>query len=611
MHAYFAGHGYVSVRVDLRGSGDSEGILADEYLPLEQEDGIGVISWLAAQPFCSGSVGMIGISWGGFNGLQIAAHAPPELGAVISICSTDDRYTDDVHYMGGCLLSATMLSWASVMLAFNARPPDPANVGEAWREMWMQRMEHSPPFVEAWMSHQLRDDYWKQGSVCEDYAAIKCPVYVVGGWSDAYTNAVPRFLQHYQGPCRGLIGPWNHTYPEHGLPGPAIGFLQESLRFYDQHLKGIDNGVMEEPKLRLYMPDSVRPNPSLAHWPGRWLAADGWPVGGVETSIYPVRGRGLGGSSGPEMILALRGAESVAASPGMWGGLGGPIDNPADQEADDGLSLSFDTDPLTERLEILGVPIAYLEVASDRSCALLAVRLCDVWPDGSSTLITRGLLNLTHRDGHEHPEDLVPGQRYVVGVRLNVVAYSIPPGHRLRLAVSPTYWPWAWPSPEPVTLELNAGGQSRLELPVLPAGTVIDAEPPEHFGQPEEAASPDHEARGYEDAARQIRRDVASGLVEIVNTGEEFLRLHESGLQHLSVSSNVHSIVEGEPLSALNRYEREITIARGDWRTRVHTVSTLSSTVNEFQVTNVLEGFEGDARVFAKTWRFSVPRNHV
>ncbi len=177
------------------GSGDSDGILEDEYLPLEQSDGVEVVRWLASQPWCSGRVGIIGKSWGGFNALQIAAHAPDELGAIISVASTDDRYSDDVHYMGGCVLAWTALNWASTMLAYNARPPDPAVVGDDWRDIWFERMERTPPFIEAWMSHQRRDEFWQQGSVCEDYSAITCPVYMVGGWSDAYRNSILRFLR--------------------------------------------------------------------------------------------------------------------------------------------------------------------------------------------------------------------------------------------------------------------------------------------------------------------------------------------------------------------------------------------------------------------------------
>jgi len=282
IHHYFAGHGYASVRVDIRGSGDSDGILADEYLPLEQEDGVEVIRWLGSRPWCSGSVGIIGKSWGGFNGLQIAAHHPPELKAVISVASTDDRYADDVHYMGGCVLAWAMLPWSSTMLAYNGLPPDPAVVGPDWRATWRQRLEQTPPYVNAWLAHQRRDEFWRQGSVCEDYAAIRCPVYMVGGWTDSYRNAILRFLEAYPGPCKGLIGPWGHDYPEDGAPGPAIGFLQEAVRWWDRWLKGVDNGVMDEPKLRAWMPEAHRPASGYLTHPGRWLATETWPTKDAE-----------------------------------------------------------------------------------------------------------------------------------------------------------------------------------------------------------------------------------------------------------------------------------------------------------------------------------------
>src|SRR5688500_8650323 len=216
-HPYFAGHGYASVRVDMRGAGDSEGVLKGEYLKQEQDDALEVLRWIAAQPWCSGAIGMIGISWGGFNGLQIAARRPPELKAVISLCSTDDRYTDDIHFMGGCLL-VDKLAWGSTMFAINATPPDPALVGEKWREMWMDGLENSGFWLEEWHRRQRRDEFYKHGSICEDYAAIECPVYLVGGWADGYTNAIFRMLERPQWPRKGLGGPGAHQYAQFAPP---------------------------------------------------------------------------------------------------------------------------------------------------------------------------------------------------------------------------------------------------------------------------------------------------------------------------------------------------------------------------------------------------------
>jgi len=611
IHHYFAGHGYASVRVDIRGSGDSDGILEDEYLPLELEDGVEVIRWLASRPWCTGKVGIIGKSWGGFNGLQIAALRPPELGAVISVASTDDRYADDVHYMGGCVLAWAMLPWASTMLAYNGLPPDPAVVGEAWRKTWLRRLEKTPPYIDAWLAHQRRDAFWRHGSVREDYSAIRCPVYMVGGWADSYRNAILRFLEGYPGPCKGLIGPWGHDYPEDGAPGPAIGFLQEAVRWWDHWLKGRDTGVMDEPKLRAWMPQSRRPASGYRTHPGRWLATASWPAPEVETRGLRLGTGVLGAAAADDGVgpveLRIQGSDSAAADLGQWGGHGDALEFPPDQRSQDGQSLSFDTGPLAEPVEILGFPVARLEIAVDQPLALVAVRLCDVWPDGASTLITRGLMNLAHRVSDAEPLPLEAGQRYAVEVRLNSVGYHVPAGHRLRLAVSPTYWPWAWPSPRRVTLSLFPAA-SELRLPAWTAGG--EHTPPQHFAVPERAPAPAHESLGGE-AAREMRRDVATGAVEVISTVDDGFRLTGDGLEYREHERDVLHITEGEPLSAMVRCERTFAVGRGGWHASVRTASTMSATDTAFLVTNMLDAYEGDRRVFAKTWHSAVPRDCV
>ena len=232
----------------MRGSGDSEGVMLDEYLQQELEDAVSVITWLAQQPWCDGSVGMMGKSWGGFNSLQVAALQPPELKAIITVCSSDDRYADDVHYKGGCVLTTDMLGWSTTMLAWNARPPDPDVLGENWRKSWLERLEKTPLLVRQWLNHPHRDDYWKHGSIREDFSKVQCAVYAVGGWADPYSNAIPRMLSGLTCPRKALIGPWAHEYPQRALPGPQIGFVQECLRWWDYWLKNIENGIMEEPQ---------------------------------------------------------------------------------------------------------------------------------------------------------------------------------------------------------------------------------------------------------------------------------------------------------------------------------------------------------------------------
>lgn len=606
-HPYFAGHGYAAVRVDMRGTGESDGILYDEYLPQEQDDALEVLSWIAAQPWCSGQIGIIGISWGGFNGLQIAARRPPELKTIITICSTDDRYADDVHYMGGCLLGSDMLSWSSVMFAYNALPPDPHYVGEDWRQTWFERMEQTPPYVNAWLSHPHRDEFWKQGSVIEDYEAITCPVYVVGGWADAYTNAVPRLLAGLNVPRKGLIGPWSHNYPERGVPGPAIGFMQECLRWWDYWLKDIDTGIMDEPMLRVWMMDGQPPRTHYEHRPGRWAAEGQWPPAGDTPRRYYLKPGRLALNPVHEELLEIRGSQIAGQSSNVWCPYGRPGELAGDQRIEDGLSLSFTTDPLPEGMQILGYPEATLEVSADRPDALLAVRLCDISPEGASTLVTWGLLNLTHRESHEHPTPLEPGKRCQVTVRLNAIGYVLPREHSWRLAISPTYWPHAWPSPQAVTLSLYAGENSYLSLPVrLPNpldGTLAPFQESEWAGQNSvQVMSPgDHRRWSTYDINQGVLR-----LTQTIDSGE--MRILRHGLQRSSTNETTYEIMADDPLSANVSCSWEIKMKREDWSIRIETQNNMSSDGDSFRVINILNAYEGNTRVFTKSWNVQIPR---
>ena len=204
-HPWFAGHGYVCIRTDIRGNGDSEGLMKDEYSPQELADAAEIIEWAAKQPWCNGKVGMMGISWGGFNALQLAYMQPEPLKAIVTVCSTVDRYADDIHYKGGCLLGENF-AWASNMLSYSSRPPDPALVGEnKWKTLWTERLQHLQFDLAAWLKHQHRDAYWKHGSVCEDYSRIKAAVLTVGGWHDGYRNTMSHLVENISAPVKGCL----------------------------------------------------------------------------------------------------------------------------------------------------------------------------------------------------------------------------------------------------------------------------------------------------------------------------------------------------------------------------------------------------------------------
>jgi len=619
-HAYFAAHGYASVRVDLRGSGSSEGVLTDEYLPLEQADGLEVISWLASRPWCTGAIGMIGYSWGGFNGLQIAAHRPPALKAIITAYSTDDRYADDCHYLGGCVLASDMLKWASVMLAYNGRPPDPRFAGPSWREQWLTRLRDTPPFGAQWLAHQRRDAYWKQGSVAEDYSAIECAVLAIGGWADAYTNAVPRLLEHLSCPRKGIIGPWGHMFPHVGVPGPAIGFLQECVRWWDHWLSGVENGVCDEPLLRAWMQDPVPPARFYASRPGRWIAEEAWPpssvlmrawslgVGG--TLVEGEDGTAVGAQDGTAREsgeVSIVGRQSCGHTAGVWCANGLPDELPDDQRDDDKSSLTFDSAPLSERRELLGRPEVRICVASNRPRAVVAARLCDVAPDGSSALVSWGMLNLTHRESDEYPSALEPGHFYDVVIALKTVGQAIDPGHRLRLSLSPTYWPHAWPSPEPVELTVLAGPDSTLALPIR-SPQPADGTPP-LFEQPTAAPPLAIDVLEAPHRARTITRDAAVTTTRDVEGYRH--RIIDTGTVVGYAATDTWTITEGDPLSAHEVCERTCELSSPGWDARVTTRSEMSSTAEEFVLTDTIHAFDADEELFERTTVTRIPRDLV
>ncbi|MFP4239086.1 MAG: CocE/NonD family hydrolase [Rhodosalinus sp.] len=608
MQPYLAGHGYAVVRFDLRGAGDSEGLMEDEYLPQELQDGCDAIAWIADQPWCDGQVGMIGISWGGFNGLQIAALRPPALKAVVTLCSTDDRYADDIHYMGGCPLGE-QLSWASVMFGRNTLPPDPANVGPAWRQMWMQRLQGSGLWLKTWLSHQRRDAFWRHGSICEDWAAVEVPVYAVSGWADGYCRSVFRLMENLTGPRKGLVGPWAHKYPHIGQPGPAIGFLREELRWWDHWLKGRDTGIMAEPMLRLYMQDSVPPAGHYTHRPGRWIAEPSWPSPNVTRTAFRLGadGRLAAGGELPAGTLSITSPLDVGMASGKWCGYAKPGDAPLDQRREDGGSLCFDTAPLAEALEFAGDPVMTLDLQVDRPVAQVAVRLVDLHPDGRGTRVSFGVLNLTHRDGHAAPQPLEPGRRYTVPVPMKHVAQRIPAGHRLRVAVSTSYFPMIWPAPEPVRLTLHTAGCA-LDLPLRP-WSEADGRLPD-FGPPEAAPPPETETRAPHDPCFEIAEDAVTGRWQMrLTDGIGTIRFADHDLTLHAEGAERYTIAPDDPLSATAEARWQHALSRGDWRISSTTWTRLTADATHFRIEAHVEVFEGDAPVHEEQWDERLPRD--
>ncbi|MFH9709438.1 CocE/NonD family hydrolase [Streptomyces luteogriseus] len=613
-HPYLAGHGYACVRVDLRGTGDSEGVLRDEYLEREQADAEEVLAWLAEQPWCDGGTGMMGISWGAFAALQVAARRPPSLKAIAIASFTDDRHADDMHYMGGALLSDN-LAEAGTMFAYGTCPPDPAVVGERWREMWHERLENTEPWVLEWLRHQRRDDYWRHASVCEDYTSVRCPVLASSGWADGYSNAVTRLLGNLDVPRKGLIGPWSHKFPHLGEPGPAIGYLQELVRWWDHWLKGVDNGVMDGPMLQAWMQDSVPPSTSYEERPGRWVGEPHWPSPHIRPVTHPLSRHTIGPAQDTSAAASEAGAAMTVRSPlsvgqfaGKWASYNAPPDLPYDQREEDGGSLVFDSEPLTEPVEILGSPSVELDLSVSEPVALVAARLSDVSPDGAATRVSYGILNLTRRDSTESPEPLEPGRRYRATVPLNGVAQAFPPGHRIRLSLSTSYWPLAWPAPKPALLSVHEHS-STLTLPVRPLDEP-DEVPSSPFGEPEGTAPLAMTQVTPPEERWDVKRDLIDYRSELdIVKDRGTVRFEDIGLESGRRAHERYTAVADDFTSVGGETTWTMRFRRDDWDVRVVTHTRLTCDETDFFVDATLDAYEADRRVFSRTWNEKVPRD--
>lgn len=629
MHPWFAGHGYAAVRVDMRGTGDSGGLLDDEYSAQEMDDALAVIDWLSRQPWCTGSVGMMGKSWGGFNCLQAAWNGHPALKAVVSVCSTTDRFADDIHFKGGCLLGENF-GWGAVMLAYSSRPADPL-LRNDWRGDWLRRLEAEPWLAPRWAAHQARDGYWRHGSVGEDWARNRVPAMIWGGWADNYMNTVAALVEHSPAPTKGIVGPWVHQYPHTAVPGPQVGFLQLALRWWDRWLKDIPNGAETDPAYRAYVLHSAPPDASAAYRPGHWVEERAWPSPRVSPTVLHLASAGAGvlhppshwspepmaSTNGlPAGFLAKTRPDQMVALPlcspqhlGLQAGeffpMGLNAEMPGDQAADDALSLCLDGEVLAEDLQLLGAAELRLRLASDKPQAFVVARLCDVAPDGSSVRIAHGMLNLCHRASRENPAPMVPGEAVEVAFLLDQMGYRLAAGHHLRLALSTSYWPFVWPSPEAATLTVTGGS---LTLPVHQGADRPEWTPP----AAEHAAPWAHRVIREGRARRRVERDLVTGIVTLVvedDQGERENLTH--GLVTGESLTERWEIHPDDPLSARATHLWEQRLSRGDWAVRTRAWAEMTGTGTHLRMQARLTAWEGDAVVFDRHWDEEVERTFV
>jgi putative CocE/NonD family hydrolase len=605
-HRYFAARGLLAARVDIRGTGSSGGTAPDEYALAEQQDALNVIEWFAAQPWSNGRVGMFGSSYGGFNSIQVAMLRPPALKAICPMYFTDNRYTDECHYRGGSLQMLYDLgSYGLSMVALNALPPSEAAVGDAWRRIWDEHLA-AEPWLLRWLEHQTFDDYWRHGSLDQDYAAIECPTYLFGGWRDGYVSTNLRTFAALQCPKKLLVGPWTHTPPDAGVPGPQIDHLHEQARFFEHWLGGVDNGVMDEPPITIFVQRYDPPRGYREATSGFWRHESGWPLArSVDRRLY-LTGDGLLTEPRPTMTSRVGYGydPTVGTTFGMFAASSTPL-IPSDQREEAGRSTCWTSRPLDDPLEILGRPVFEARVAVDAPVATIVVRLIDVAPDGPAAQVTKGQLNLTRRASLEHPEPLVPGEPVDVRIELDATSWEFEPAHRIELAITGSDYPYLWPSPYRYRGEIHVGAGTRSSLvlptigPRVPPLPEPDLRPPAPF---EEAPS-----TVLEPASMRVTRDHA--------TGEAVVRMGSEAITHLEGDRTVRtrrvsktSVGPDHPAHASVRAESEIELRSQDRAVVSTAYAEMDSDAEAFQVSIRLVVSEDGERAHERDWRRSIPR---
>jgi hypothetical protein len=629
---YLARRGYALCRLDVRGTGSSGGVALDEYTEAETRDGYDAVEWLASQPWCTGAIGMWGISYGGFTSIQVAKLGPPHLRAIVPIQATDDRYLTDVHYIGGCVTASELSQYAVSQVAMNAMPPDPAYRPDTWRGDWLARLEATPPWLFEWLRQQHDGPYWRPGSLAPDYDAIDAAVLNVGGWMDSYVDAAFRMQARCPAPTRTIVGNWVHGLPASATPGPNLDELHELVRFFDRWLKDVPNGADEEPPITWFERDYAVPEAFPASLPGRWRAAQGYPHPAAEARAFilaggslPLVGRLLaetpGGGAGvePPDPGATAGMDVYEHLPTIgtraslsWGAGGPPNGLSRDLRPDESLGPTFTTDPLPDPVSILGVPVVVLHLAVSAPVATAVVRLADVAPDGTSAQVSAGILNLTHRRSHEHPSPLEPGTVEGIRVELRPAGYRFAAGHRIRVSVASSAWPVIWPSPLPATFTLHRGPgtPSRLVLPVVPpAGGPGDATVPAFKTNP-----PDEPEVGGEDESDppiwRITSDVIDRTVTVTihDGGEDILddgrRLYAAETLQLTAS-------DADPARASMQADVVYRWHEHDFDTEIRARSIQTSDAVAFDLAVELEVDVDGEPFFRRGWRESIERRLV
>jgi predicted acyl esterase len=610
LFSYFLRRGYVVARVDIRGTGSSEGRLIDyEYTDQELADAEAIIDWLSKQTWSTGKVGMFGLSWGAFNSIQTAMRNPPALQAILAIMGTDDLFHDDVHFIDGMM---HVDSYEFGLDVANILPAPPDYVLD---EAYFRNRFDTEPFLLKYKRQQRDGPFWNRASLDSDYSRIHVPTFVIGGWYDGYRDSVPRMLEKLTAPVKGIVGPWAHSWPNEAYPEPRIEWRNEAVRWFDHWLKGQDTGIMDEPRLAVYV-RGWHPPGVIDKVPGCWRFEDGWPIRRAqERTLYAhadhtlssARSAEGGGETHRLRYLPTVGVEA-SGNVNWWG------DFPWDQRGTDAYSLVYDSEPLDKDLEILGFPRAVLNASADAPLADWFVRLSDIAPDGTVTQVAGAGMSGAQRKSSERPEALVPGQAYQLEFNLHFTSWVFPPGHRIRLAVHNALWPMIWPTPLAMTTALSVDGAqpSHVVLPIMPPSDRTGPEFPPPAGNPElpgygSLPIGDETDSGYSET-KSVERNLTTSTTRVTASGTSGSVYPWGTIKYWETM--VHEARDDDPSRAgVTGKSRYLVELRGRTVTAEGELS-LTSDRGNFYYTYTRRVLENGKLVKEKTWKETIPRDH-
>ncbi len=596
--SYFAKRGYVVARVDVRGTGGSGGAIPEsEYSEAEISDAVELVAQLADQSWSNGNVGMYGISWSAFNSLMTAHRKPPALKAIIAAHGSTDLFYNDVHYIDGAL---HIDSYAHQIDTDNSMPQSPEYRID---EEYFQNRFDREPWIFTWLRQQQDSDFWRKESL-KFKAPLEVPAYLIGGLLDGYRDFVVEVSETSKAPTIAEIGPWNHAWPEYGEPGPNYEWRQKALRWWDYWLKGIDNGILDEPRRMAFMRTGHAPATNLKVIPGYWRCDAQWPVdGGTTRRLYPQAKQQLGDTPAAQnsaAVLPYRAGAGMAAG-GWWG------EQTGDMAADDAHSLVYDSAPLTEALEIMGMPQVRLRVAADAPFYQWTVRLEDVAPDGQVSLISGAAINPSQRSSRLNPEALIPGEPTTLSAAIHFTTWRFKPGHRIRLAVSNAQFPMIWPSPTPGSTTLFPGATTWLELPVVPTRN----ETSQHCVLPPPNLN-DHAPFGKELSSNgpvfKSVRNEQTGDSTFTTASDITWTLHNNN--YYSTELYRWDVNDATPANARFRGERRNVFTIAGTEIDLSTLAQIESDASYFHITFTKTLRKNGSLVRERMWRDRVPRRY-